>query len=157
MFKTSPYYLDTETCPHWIPITQECYACIRDKKRADNRFVNCSIKPKNKNKSFHETDYIDDIFINNNEYINPDNYRRQIYTNKPNNQNSINTNNRYFDTNITQSLDLPASNFYGADTRNNNIKKQYKNSNNLHLRRSMIQPDKRYGNRFYEYKPHSSR
>ena len=45
MFKKSPYYVETKTCPHWIPITRECYACSRHKQREKHKFINCSVRP----------------------------------------------------------------------------------------------------------------
>jgi len=161
MFKSSPYYSNSTTCPHWIPISQECYACARHKKREENKFVNCTVQ-QNTSKNNKRYNHMDTIFKNNNEYIDPNNSNRLPHTNNTSNNNN-NLIDRFLDINnrndVIQSSDLPNVNFYGIDTRNNNSKKDTlsRNSYNLHLMRSMIQPDNRYGNRFYEYKPSGTR
>ena len=151
MFKTSPYYINSETCPHWIPISKECYVCSREKKREENKFVNCSV---HQNKHINQTNHMESIFKNNNEYIDPNNHKK-VYTHHNNKR--INNFNSRCNNDVFQSRDLPNVNFYGSTTRINNRNKIAENSYNLHLERSMVQPDYRQGNRFYEYKPHSTR
>ena len=107
-------------------------------------------------------------FINiSNEYIDPNSSVKKYPTvddNKRNNVNSfmerslqtfgfINDNNSkqsWFQEDITH-----VDNNIGLTTRNS--RKLENTDNNLHLQRSMLQPDFRHGNRFYEFKPVDTR
>jgi len=149
MFKTSPYYIDSKTCPHWIPIEQECYACKRNKKREKHKYItvnpispsintistNGYINPYSQNK----------VYRSRNEYNNNKIIDRQITLNQSSNIPPSNIP----PSNIPPS-NIPNTNFYGIDTRT----KKNIDSDSLYLKRSMLLQNQ---NIFYENRPFSSR
>ena len=166
----------TEMCPHWISIHEKCYVCERENKRK-KYFHNNNIKIK-ETKNF--------VDINRNEYINPNDINKKYpsmsenYKTKDNEKNINSFMKRSLDTiNFIQRNNnsniwanpIANSSFPSVHISNKEIENTYLGistrgsrkldntdfNNDLHLRRSMLQPDFRHGNRFYENKPTNTR
>lgn len=194
-----PRQLSNSTCPHWVPIANDCYVCQRDKERREN-FYN---QPTNSQKNCAFSNDVSTF----QDYVNPDNInksypktmndgnqtQKEIFGKKLNNRT---LNSRTANTFINRSMDTvnfinnnnnqniwqnPIANtsfpnsfpnsFLNKNTSENDTydshmgittrgKRKLDGSNvndNLHLRRSLLQPDFRQGNRFYEDKPSNTR
>lgn len=97
---------------------------------------------------------------------NPQNYpsvSNEVYTREKNNRNSY-TDNSFihrsldiFHTDTNQPLHIHSysDTSFGISTRGN--RKIAQNNTNSHLHRSFVQPDNRFGNRFFEEKPTNTR
>ena len=191
-------------CQHWVPVTDNCYICEREKKR-QNHFHNETIK-------LQDNNFFEDRITQLKDYVNPNDvhktYPMTINENMENKnlgnestniekteisgrgqnnrtKDSINGNINSF---MKRSLDTigfiehnnnkniwcnPISNnsfpnvhisdndidniYLGISTRDRRKLDNTDFNSNLHLRRSMLQPDFRQGNRFYEEKPTNTR
>lgn len=174
----------TKTCKHWVPINIECYICTKQKQQTNsfNHNLNNYVNPENINNRFSNINNgrnFDNKFksqsdiasrdINNRERDSDGNIngfmKRSLETlgfiEENNNKNiwynpisntSIPTNKSF----KMENLNILNKNC-GINTRNNRKLDSYEDNSDLHLKRSLLQPDFREGNRFYEYKPTNTR
>jgi len=172
-----------KVCKHWVSLSEGCYVCRREQER-QKLFNNGNVKINVDDLKQDENqlkDYVDPGFsiktyptTSNRDMTNSISFRNR----HDGNINSFmqrsldtfgfieNNNSKNIWKNPIVNSSFPKahlseneieSNYLGVNTRGNRKLGNTELNSDFHLKRSMLQPDFRTGNRFFEYKPTNSR